>query len=112
MNKIRARWPAKPSPMKAMRLAEASKKLEGIGFEQTRALTPAERAAWDQARRGPGRPRKSAGKKAARVLVTIAPDSLAAADGFAQREGISRAELFARCLIAVLAKDGGDRERV
>ena len=110
MNSIRARRPTKPSPMKSMRLAEASKKLEGIAFDQTRALTATERASWDQARRGPGRPRKPAGEKAARVLVTIAPDLLAAADGYAQRERISRAELSARGLVAVPAKDGGDRE--
>jgi hypothetical protein len=100
----------KPSPMKSMRLTEASKKLQGIRFEQTRELTPAERAQWDRAKRGPGRPRKAAGEKAARVLVTIAPDLLAAADAYARREGISRAELFARSLVGVLAKDRGNRK--
>jgi hypothetical protein len=40
----RTKRPAKPSPMKAMHLTEASKRLEGIGFDQTRALTPTERA--------------------------------------------------------------------
>jgi hypothetical protein len=44
------------------------------------------------------------------VLVTIAPDLLAAADGYARRQGISRAELFARGLAAVLAKDRGNRQ--
>jgi len=95
--------------MKAMRLAEASAKLEDIGFEQTRALTPDERAAWNQARRGPGRPRKPAGEKAARVLITIAPDLLAAADDYAQREGVTRAELFARGLQQILVKHRGSR---
>jgi hypothetical protein len=101
---------ARPSPMEAMHLVEASKKLEGIRFEKTRDLTPAERASWEQAKRGPGRPRKPAGEKAARVLVTISPRLLAAADAYAQREGISRAELFARGLAAVLPKVRGNRK--
>lgn len=96
--------------MKVMRLAEASKKLEGIRFERTRELTPAERTRWDNVRRGPGRPRKPVGEKAARVLVTIAPNLLAEADAYARRHRISRAELFARGLIAVLAKDAGNRK--
>jgi len=106
----RTKQPATLTPMKEMGLAEASKKLEGIGFEQTRELTPGERASWDRARRGPGRPRKSAAEKAARVLVTIAPSLLAKADGYAQRQGISRAELIARGLMAVLAGDRGHRQ--
>jgi hypothetical protein len=110
MNATKTKQPAKLSPMKAMRLAEASKKLEGIRFEQTRELTAAERALWDQARRSPGRPRKAAGEKAARVLVTIAPSLLAEADAYAVRHGISRAELFARGLLAVLAKGGRNRK--
>jgi hypothetical protein len=110
MNALRTKRPTKLSPMKVMRLAEASKKLEGIGFDQTRLLTLDERASWDQARRGPGRPRKPAGEKAARVLMTIAPDLLATADGYAKREGTSRAEVFARGLVAVLAKDRGNRK--
>jgi hypothetical protein len=65
--------PTKLTPMKAMRLVEASKKLAGIRFDQTRKMTPAEQASWSEARRGPGRPRKAPGEKAARVLVTLAP---------------------------------------
>jgi hypothetical protein len=100
----------KLSPMKMMRLAKASKELEGMDFDQMRSLTPDERASWDRAKRGPGRPRKAAADKAARVLVTIAPTLLAEADGYARRQGISRAELVARGLVAVLAKDRGNRK--
>ena len=109
MNATKTKRAAKASPMKTMRLADASKKLEGIRFEQTRDLTPVERELWDHARRGPGRPRKPAGEKAARVLVTIAPALLADADAYARRHDISRAELFARGILAILAKDGGSR---
>jgi len=110
MTNPKSKLPAKLTPMKAMRLVEASKKLAGINFDRTRQMSPAERAAWSEARRGPGRPRKAPGEKAARVLVTLAPALLAAADGYAQREGISRAELIARGLLTVLAKDGGRRK--
>jgi metal-responsive CopG/Arc/MetJ family transcriptional regulator len=41
---------------------------------------------------------KPAGEKAARVLVTIPPTLLAAADAYAQRSGISRAELIRRAM--------------
>ena len=96
--------------MKAMRLAEASEKLRGLGFDQTRDLTPAKPAFWDLARRTPGRPHKSAEEKSARVLVTLAPKLLAEADGCAKRQGISRAELIARGLAVVLTKDRNDRK--
>jgi hypothetical protein len=110
MTNPKNKLPGKLSPMKAMRLADASEKLAGINFNRTRQMTPAEQAAWSAARRGPGRPRKPAAEKAARVLVTLAPELLAAADGYAQREGISRAELIARGILGVLAKDRGKRK--
>jgi len=90
------------TPMKSMGLFEASKKLQGVRFEKTRELTSTERALWDQAKRGRGRPKKAPGDKAARVLVSIAPSLLAEADDYARRQGISRAELFARGLLKVL----------
>lgn len=108
--KMRRNSPAKPTPMKALGLAEASKHFEGVTFGKTRKLTVAEQGLWERAKRGPGRPRKSAADKAARVLVTIAPTLLARADGYARREGISRAQLFARGLTAVLATDRGNRK--
>jgi hypothetical protein len=92
------------SPMKSLGLVQASKKLEGIRFDKTRELTPAERALWGRAKRGRGRPKKPAEERVARVLVSIAPDLLAAADAYAQRQRISRAELFARGLQAVLPR--------
>jgi hypothetical protein len=92
--------------MKSMGLFEASKKLQGVRFEKTRELTPAERALWNQAKRGRGRPKKAPGDKAARVLVSIAPGLLAEADEYARRQGISRAELFARGLLKVLPGRG------
>ena len=103
MNANKTKRACKLSPMKAMGLAASSKKLEGIEFDQTRELTPAEKALWDRAKRGPGRPRKPASEKAARVLVTVEPALLAAADAYARHHKISRAELFARGLAAIMA---------
>jgi hypothetical protein len=54
---------------------------------------------------------KPAGEKAAWVLVPIAPDLLTAADAYAQREGVRRAELFARGIVEVLAKGRGKRRK-
>ena len=90
------------TPMKSMGLFEASKKLRGVRFEETRELTTPERALWEQAKRGRGRPKKAPGEKAARVLITIAPGLLAAADDYARSRGISRAELIARGLLSVM----------
>ena len=94
------------TPMKTMGLFEASKKFQGMRFEKTRELTPTESALWDQAKRGRGRPKKAPGDKVARVLVSIAPGLLAEADDYARRQGISRAELFARGLMKVLPGRG------
>ena len=58
MSATKTKRTAKPSPMKTMRLAESSKKLEDIRFEQTREMTTAERDRWDRGRRDPGRSRK------------------------------------------------------
>jgi hypothetical protein len=90
--------------MQSLDLLEASKSLEGITFEKTHELTPTEKALWARARQGRGRPRKPDGEKSRRVLVTVAPGLLAQADAYAKRKGLSRAELFARGLRAVLPK--------
>lgn len=100
------------SPMKAMSLISASKKLEGICFDETHEMTPSERVDWQRAQRGPGRPRKPSAEKAARVLVTLAPELLAAADAYAVQQGISRAELVARSLSAVLSNAHAKRPMV
>ncbi len=95
--------------MKAMRLAEASEKFRGIGFDQTRDLTPPERDSWDRA----GAPEVVLASRPLKSRPGAADPSaelLAKADGYARREGISRAELIARGLTAILPKDRSDRK--
>jgi len=96
---------AKPwDEMTAAELAEATRALETVRFEDTHPMTAAQRRNWAASRRGPGRPRKPAAEKAARVLVTLKPQLLADADAYAAKQGITRAELFARGLAAVLPR--------
>ena len=62
-------------------------------------LTPAQRARFAKARR-PGRPR--IGKGVQVVSLTVEKDLLKRADAHAKGQGISRAELFARGIRAIL----------
>jgi hypothetical protein len=52
----------------------------------------------------PGRPRKPTGEKAARVLITMEPRLLAAADAAADRQGLTRAALIQQALHDWLAR--------
>jgi hypothetical protein len=63
-------------------------------------LTPAQRAQWERMRRKPGRPRVGKGVKV--ISVSVEKDLLARTDRAAKRLGISRADLIARGLGAVL----------
>lgn len=51
-----------------------------------------------------GRPAKPAGEKAARVLITLAPKLLAAADAAADRQGLTRAGLIRQAVLDWLAR--------
>lgn len=88
--------------MTVAELAEATRELDNVRFEDTKQMTAAQRRNWTASRRGPGRPRKPPGEKAARVLVTLKPQLLADADAYAAKQGLTRAELFARGLAAIL----------
>lgn len=97
--------PSKPwTKMTAEELAEATKDLENLRFEDTRPLNAEERALWNRMKRASGRPRKAAGEKAARVLVTVAPDLLKEADAYAKKEGITRSQLVAQGLMSVIRR--------
>jgi hypothetical protein len=91
--------------MNASELAKATKvfdrELPDAGF---RPLTPGLRTRVAAARRKPGRPR--IGRGARRVLVTIEGELLERADSFARKRRISRAQLIAHGLRAVLPKAG------
>ncbi len=68
----------------------------------SRPLTDAERARFEQARRKPGRPRRGEGVRV--VSVSIERNLLARVDAEAHRLGISRAALIERGLRRVLER--------
>ena len=65
-------------------------------------LTAAQRRLWEKAKRRPGRPR--IGKGVQVISMSVEKDLLKRADAQAKSEGISRAELFARGLRAILPR--------
>lgn len=68
-------------------------------------LSPTSRKLWQKAKRKRGRRKIGAG--AAKVLVSVEKQLLRRADALAKREGISRSQLFARGLSALM----GERRR-
>jgi len=57
-----------------------------------------------------GRPPKNADEKAARVLITMTPQILAAADAAARREGLTRAGLVRQAVLDWLARKSRSRK--
>lgn len=83
-------------------LAEATKEFnEDFVFEKTRPLTPTDRKRLALARKR-GRPKIGLG--AEKIRVTIERGLLRKADRYAKKSGISRSELIARGLRAVMAE--------
>ncbi len=58
-----------------------------------------------------GRPAKPAAQKAARVLITLPPHLLAAADAAADRTGMTRAGLIREAVLDWLARQSGSRRQ-
>lgn len=57
-----------------------------------------------------GRPAKLAGEKAARVLITMAPKLLTAADAAANRHGLTRARLIQKAVLDWLSRQSRPRK--
>ena len=97
--------PKLPAPYGAMTAeeleAESAKLDRELILDASRPLSPRLRAKLGKARRKRGRPR--VGKGAQRVLVTIERGLLGEADALARKLRISRAQVIARGLRAVLA---------
>ena len=93
--------------MSTRELAEATKGLSDVTFEDTRPLRPENRRWWNQAKRSRSGRRPGVGNGARPVLIRVDRRLLERADRFADRQGISRSELFARGLKAVLAGRAG-----
>jgi hypothetical protein len=88
--------------MNADELAASTAELDReMVVSTSRALTPAERRTWLEARRKPGRPKKGAGIKV--ISVSVERGLLARSDALARSLGISRAALIERGLKVVLA---------
>jgi hypothetical protein len=85
--------------------AEARKWEHGVSFDKTRPLSKRSKALWQAAKRGRGRPRKPAGQRARRVLISLEPDLLARAEAFASAKGLDRSKLFALSVRAFMAAE-------
>lgn len=90
--------------------ADAKKLENGISFKETRPLSKHSRALWELAKRGRGRPRKPAGEKAARILISIEPRLLALIEEFANANSLDRSKLFALSVQAFIAADNAHRQ--
>ena len=89
--------------MNATELAEATREYDAeFGADRdARPLSPAQRALHRRAAgRGPGRPR--VGKGAAKLYISMERGQVKRADAFARTRGISRSELIARGVRAIL----------
>jgi hypothetical protein len=65
-------------------------------IDRAKPLSVRGKALWKAAKRG--RPRKNPGEKASRMLISVEPTLLAAADDFARQHGKSRSQLVAEGL--------------
>jgi hypothetical protein len=86
-------------------LAEATREFDQEGIAETfRAMTPAEKAAWQAAVRKPAAGRARNGREVRVISVAIEAGLLKRADAVAKKRGISRAKLVAEGLEVVLAR--------
>jgi hypothetical protein len=84
----------------AQKEAEVAKFDKPVDLRRTKPLTPEQRKLWNKAKRKRGRPR--VGKGVEVISLSVERDLLRRADRVAKQQGISRAALFARGLLAAL----------
>jgi len=72
--------------------------------DKARPLTAAERALWERAKRRRGRPMN--GNGAAVISISLERSLLSASDKLAKKKGITRSNLIARGLRAIIASEG------
>jgi hypothetical protein len=88
--------------MNAAELREATKEFdEDFVFERTRPLTAKMKAQWARMKRKRGRP--PVGLGAAKIRVSVERGLLRQADSFAKRLHVSRSELIAQGIRALIA---------
>lgn len=89
--------------MTAEELARATKQFdEPFVADQSRPLSPGEKAVWNQVKRKRGRPK--VGKGFRRISVSIEQGLLNRVNDLAKRRHISRSQLFAQALEQTLAR--------
>ncbi len=76
--------------------AEVARLAKGTDYKDTRPLSAKEKALWETARHGRGRPPKEPGAKSVAVQVTFEPRLLQKIDDFAHSKKMSRSQLLAR----------------
>jgi hypothetical protein len=81
---------------RAEKEADVARLAKGTDYKDTRPLSAREKALWEAARRGRGRPPKAPGAKSVAVQVTFEPRLLEKIDDFAHSKKMSRSELLAR----------------
>ncbi len=93
--------------MNAVQLQTATRQFDRpMVIDDAKPLIAAERGRWKNAKSTNlgGRPRKPSEEKSVRILMTIEPRLLKLADAAAKKRGISRSELFANGIRAVVSK--------
>jgi hypothetical protein len=89
--------------MTAKELAQATEQFdEPFVIDQSRPLTPGERAQWQQAKRKKGRPRVGDGFK--RISVSLENGLLKRVTALAKKRHVSRSKLLAQVLEEALAR--------
>jgi hypothetical protein len=92
--------------MNLQELREATRDLEGdIDPKRLKPLSPQMKALWERAKRKRGRPPVGEGSKV--ISLSVEKSLLQRSDSLAKKEGLTRAQLFARALESLLRKRAG-----
>ena len=99
--------PIKPYwEMNLQELREATRDLDGdLPEGMFRPLSPAAKAAWDRAKHKRGRPPVGEGSRV--ISLSVEKSLLKRGDELAKKQGLTRAQLFARALENLLHKRAG-----
>src|SRR6185295_19147075 len=92
--------------MNTQELAEATREFDGdIDPRRLKPLSPEMRAQWERMKRKRGRPPVGEGSKV--ISLSVEKSLLRRSDNLAKKEGLTRAQLFARALESLLRKRAG-----
>lgn len=99
--------PSKPYwEMNTHELAEATRDLDGdLDPRRFKPLSPKMKAIWERMKRRRGRPPVGEGAKV--ISLSVEKSLLKRSDNLAKKQGLTRAQLFARALESLLRKRAG-----